>query len=74
MKSDDEKIPFPKVTFTIPASLLERIDGAASADKRSRSQWMALQLERILNEEEAAARLEVVESSESAPAKKRAGG
>lgn len=72
MKSDDEKIPFPKVTFTIPASLLERIDGAASADKRSRSQWMALQLERILDAEAAASRLEVVQAAEPVPAKKLA--
>ena len=74
MKSDAEKVPFPKVTFTIPASLLEKIDNAAAADSRSRSQWMALQFERFLAEGSAKhAPLESVESTAPVPAKRNAG-
>lgn len=74
MKSDAEKVPFPKVTFTIPASLLEKIDNAAAADSRSRSQWMALQFERFLAESDVRhAPLESVESAAPVPAKKRSG-
>ena len=74
MKSDPEKIPFPKVTFTIPASLLEKIDRAAVADKRSRSQWMAVQFERFLAEGSVKhAPLESVESPAPVQAKRRSG-
>ena len=51
MKPDPEKKKFQKVTFTIPVHLLEKIDRAAEADNRSRSQWMALQFANALPEE-----------------------
>jgi hypothetical protein len=69
MKNEPEKIPFQKVTFTIPADLLDKIDRAAAADRRSRSQWMALQLEAMLPPA-----LEPVESDAADPAKMRPAG
>lgn len=36
-----------KVSISFPQELLERIDREAAADRRPRSQWIALQLEKL---------------------------
>ena len=41
---------FKKVTFTIPTEMLAAIDQAAADDDRNRSQWIALQLKKMLKE------------------------
>lgn len=43
-----------KVSISFPPELLERIDRKAAADRRPRSQWIALQLERMFEESDPA--------------------
>ena len=65
--------PVAKISVSFPSDLLERIDSLAAADRRPRSQWIAIQLERLIMEDEQArhAPLEAVESSTPVPAKRR---
>jgi metal-responsive CopG/Arc/MetJ family transcriptional regulator len=46
--STHQKEPVAKVSVSFPPELLQQIDREAAADHRSRSQWIALQLERLL--------------------------
>lgn len=59
--------PFDKISFSLPHSLLEKIDALAAADRRSRSSWLVLHLEQLLESAAAAAPLAAVPD----PANKR---
>lgn len=67
--------PVAKISVSFPSALLERIDALAAEDRRPRSQWIAIQLERLIMEQEQQqeqhAPLESVESLAPAPAKRR---
>jgi hypothetical protein len=63
--------PFDKISFSLPHSLLEKIDALATADRRSRSSWLVLHLEQLLESAKTAAPLQSV--AESANKRKRKG-
>ena len=50
--------PFDKISFSLPHSLLEKIDTLAAADRRSRSGWLVLHLEQLLESANTAAPLQ----------------
>jgi len=59
-RSDDQD----RITFSLPKKLKERIDLECKNDRRTRSQWLILQLEKICG-----VSLEVVEAEKNSKAK-----
>jgi len=68
MKTNDKK-PIrseenTKMTISLPVKLLEKIDSNATKDRRNRSQWLVLELEKLIEKLESETSLKSVESTQ----------
>jgi predicted transcriptional regulator len=60
---------YEKFTISLPSKIKERIDRLATMEERTRSNWLAYHLARLLDRIEASSSLRVAESEEEYPNK-----